>query len=117
MLLEKLLKRNLCHWRIQNGEKLKTCEIYDASANEWQLIASLNVLHYHGCMICLNGKLFVLGVRNERNQSELSVECFDSARDSWILTEKIPATNYINPSIGCILRLTRKLLGKHKVLG
>lgn len=100
MLLEKLLKRNLCHWRIQNGEKLKTCEIYDASANEWQLIASLNVLHYHGCMICLNGKLFVLGVRNERNQSKLSVECY-----------------YINPSIGCILRLTRKLLGKHKVLG
>ena len=50
-----------------NGEKLKTCKMYDASANEWQLIASLNVPHYHGCMVCLNGKLFVLDGRNERN--------------------------------------------------
>ena len=61
-------------------------------------------------MVCLNEKLFILGGRNERNQSKLSVECFDSAKDSWILTAKILVTNDINPSFGCILRLTRKLL-------
>ena len=67
-----------CFWRsysrviyvaggLRNGEKLKTCEMYDATANEWQLITRLNVPHYHGCMVCLNGKLFVLCGRNERN--------------------------------------------------
>lgn len=67
-----------CFWRsysrviyvaggLRNGEKLETCEMYDATANEWQLITRLNVPHYHGCMVCLNGKLFVLCGRNERN--------------------------------------------------
>ena len=32
-----------------------------------RLITRLNVPHYHGCMVCLNGKLFVLCGRNERN--------------------------------------------------
>ena len=100
---------------LRNGTKLKTCEIYNISTNEWQLVANLNVPRFHGSMICLNGKLYVLGVRNDRNQRELSVECFDPANDQWIQETTIPVTNTDpfqnkNTFIASVLKLSRELL-------
>ena len=100
---------------LRNGTKLKTCEIYNISTNEWQLVANLNVPRFHGSMVCLNGKLYVLGGINDRNQRELSVECFDPANGQWIQETTIPVTNTDphqnkNTFIASVLKLSRELL-------
>ena len=100
---------------LRNGTRLKTCEIYNISTNEWQLVANLNVPRFHGSMVCLNGKLYVLGGVNDRNQGELSVECFDPANDQWIQETTIPVTNtdpfqIKNTFIASVLKLSRELL-------
>ena len=100
---------------LRNGTRLKTCEIYNISTNEWQLVANLNVPRFHGSMVCLNGKLYVLGGVNDRNQGELSVECFDPANDQWIQETTIPVTNTDpfqnrNTFIASVLKLSRELL-------
>ena len=100
---------------LRNGTRLKTCEIYNISTNEWQLVANLNVPRFHGSMVCLNGKLYVLGGVNYRNQGELSVECFDPANDQWIQETTIPVTNTDphqnnNTFIASVLKLSRELL-------
>ena len=99
---------------LRNGKKLKTCEIYNISTNEWQLVAKLNVPRCYGSMVCLNGKLYVLGGGNDRNQRELSVECFDPANGQWIQETTIPVTNTDphdnNTFIASVLKLSRELL-------
>ena len=101
---------------LRNGTRLKTCEIYNISTNEWQLVANLNVPRCYGSMVCLNGKLYVLGGGgNDRNQRELSVECFDPANDQWIQETTIPVTNtdpfqIKNTFIASVLKLSRELL-------
>ena len=55
---------------LRNGTKLKTCEIYNISTNEWQLVANLNVPRCYGSMVCLNGKLYALGGGNEKGTRE-----------------------------------------------
>ena len=100
---------------LRNGKKLKTCEIYNISTNEWQLVAKLNVPRCYGSMVCLNGKLYVLGGENNRNQNERSVECFDPANDQWIHETTIPdLTN--SSSTGSVLKLSRELLDKLTIL-
>ena len=37
----------------EEGTVLKTCEVYNVSTNEWQLIANLNVYRTHGSMFVL----------------------------------------------------------------
>ena len=100
---------------LRNRTKLKTCEIYNISTNEWQLVANLNVPRCYGSMVCLNGKLYVLGGGNDRNQRELSVECFDPANGQWIQETTIPVTNTDphqnnNTFIASVLKLSRELL-------
>ena len=99
---------------LRDGKKLKTCEIYNISTNEWQLVAKLNVPRCYGSMVCLNGKLYVLGGGNDRNQRELSVECFDPANGQWIQETTIPVTNTDphdnNTFIASVLKLSRELL-------
>ena len=100
---------------LRNGTKLKTCEIYNISTNEWQLVAKLNVPRCYGSMVCLNGKLYVLGGENNRNQNERSVECFDPANEQWIHETTIPdLTN--SSSTGSVLKLSRELLDKLTIL-
>ena len=100
---------------LRNGTKLKTCEIYNISTNEWQLAAKLNVPRCYGSMVCLNGKLYVLGGENNRNQNERSVECFDPANEQWIHETTIPdLTN--SSSTGSVLKLSRELLDKLTIL-
>ena len=46
---------------LRNEELLKTCEMYDTSTNQWQLVASLNDPRYYGSMVRLKVKLYILG--------------------------------------------------------
>ena len=55
--------------------------MYNISTNEWQLIGSLMVDHFHGSMVCLKGKLYVLGGTDDFGESRLSVECYDPTED------------------------------------
>ena len=96
--------------------RLKTCEMYNTSTNEWQLVANLNFPRFSGNMVCLNGKLYVLGGEKDRKQRELSVECFDPANDQWIHETTIPVTNSDSRDkdsfTGSVLKLSRELLDK-----
>ena len=87
--------------------------MYTTSTNEWQCIANLNVPRYNGSMVCLKGKLYVLGGRN-RKQTELSAECFDTAKDQWIHKTTIPNIDPRNKNLftGSVLKLSRELLDK-----
>lgn len=98
---------------ISGRGRLQTCEMYKTSTNEWQRIANLNVPRYDGSMVCLNGKLYVLGGRNQKGQSELSVEYFHLANEQWIHITTIPVTK-IDPEnknefTASVLRLSREL--------
>ena len=60
----------------EEGTVLKTCEVYNTSTNEWQLIANLNIYRTHGSMVCLGGTLYVLGGFDQTKRNpEHSVEC------------------------------------------
>ena len=99
--------------------KLNTSEIYDVSTNEWQLFQCLNVPRYYGCMVQLNGNLYVLGGMNKDNQNELSVEYFDTAEDKWIQKTTIPVKSIsreYNSFIGCVLRLSKGALDEKSVI-
>ena len=104
---------------VYSGRKLNTSEIYDISTNEWQLFQCLNVPRYYGCMVQLNGKLYVLGGMNKDNQKELSVEYFDTAEDKWIQKTTIPVKSIsreYNSFIGCVLRLSKGALDEKSVI-
>lgn len=94
---------------ICRGKLLNTCEMYNVLTNEWQLFQCLNFGRYHGSMVQLNGKLYVLGGIRDYRQSELSVEYFDTAEDKWIQKTTIPvesiSTTY-DAFIGCAMRLS-----------
>lgn len=56
----------------------KTCEVYNPSTNEWQLITTaLNVPRHSASMVCFQGSLFVLKGLKDDESRELSVEMFD----------------------------------------
>lgn len=98
---------------ISGRGRLQTCEMYKTSTNEWQRIANLNVPRYDGSMVCLNGKLYLLGGRNQKGQSELSVEYFHLPNEQWIHITTIPVTK-IDPENknefpASVLRLSREL--------
>ena len=105
--------------RRQRQEILKTCEMYNISTNEWQLVASLNVSRMYGTMVSLNRKLYVLGGTSPYNERELGVECFDPAKDKWSQKTTIPVANIDteNTFTGCVLRLSRGVLDKLNVAG
>ena len=102
-------------------ETLKTCEMYNISANEWQLIGSLTIDHVDGSMVCLKGTLYVLGGTDHLGDSQLSVECYDPIEDKWIEKTTIPVkiisreTSYHGFS-GCVLKLSKGVLDKLDVI-
>ena len=70
---------------------LKTCEIYNPSTDEWQVIPSLTVPRHSASMVCFKGALYVIGGMKDRWQSrELSVEMFDSDANEWKEKSSIP---------------------------
>ena len=94
---------------------LKTCEVYNISTNEWQLIANLNVYRTHGSMVCLGGTLYVLGGFDQTKKNpEHSVECYDK-QGKWIVKTTIPVKeDWKNKKAfkGCVLKFSKGVLNK-----
>ena len=70
---------------------LNSCEVYNLSTDEWQLMPSLNVPRYYASMVCYMGALYVVGGLKDRSKSrELSVEMFDTGTNEWKKKSNIP---------------------------
>ena len=98
---------------------LKTCEMYNTSTNEWQLIGSLNAPRECGSMVCLKGTLYVLG-GSSYGSSQWSVERYSPTEDKWILTTSIPVKMISKGNndtfTGCVLKLSKGVLDKLDVV-
>ena len=99
----------------EEGTVLKTCEVYNVSTNEWQLIADLNVYRTHGSMVCLGGTLYVLGGFDQTKKNpEHSVECYDK-QGKWIVKTTIPVEEDCKEKQafkGCVLKFSKGVLNK-----
>ena len=99
------------------GECLNTCEMYNISTNEWQLIGSLELPRVYGSMVCLKGTLYVLGCADSFG---LIVECYDPTEDKWMIKTAI-SVNVISKDnkdtfTGCVLKLSKGVLDKLDVM-
>ena len=99
------------------GEYLNTCEMYNISTNEWQLIGSLQLPRVYGSMVCLKGTLYVLGCADSFG---LIVECYDPTEDKWMIKTAI-SVNVISKDnkdtfTGCVLKLSKGVLDKLDVM-
>ena len=73
---------------------LNTCEVYNPSTDEWQLIPSLNSPRHSASMVSFKGALYVVGGLKDRFKSrELSVEILDSDANEWKKKSTIPVNN------------------------
>ena len=99
---------------------VKTCEMYNISTNEWQLIGSLNDSRAYGSMVSLKGTIYVLGGINDCGQSQLSVECYDPAENKWIKKTTLPvkmiSKESNNTFTGSVLKLSKGVLDKLHVV-
>jgi len=75
---------------------LNTCEVYDISTNEWQLMSSLKAPRYSASMVCFMGVLYVLGGLKNVKSRELLVEMFDVKTNEWRPKSVIPVYNAEN---------------------
>ena len=70
---------------------LNTCEVYNSTTNEWQVIPSLEVPRHSASTVCFKGALYVFGGLKDNNKSrELSVEMFVSSTNKWVVKSIIP---------------------------
>ena len=71
-----------------------TCEMYNASTNEWQHIASLQIPRWQGSMVYLKGSLYIVGgyrcSKDHIPTSTLVVEGYDFESNAWKPKTKIP---------------------------
>ncbi|XP_068729472.1 kelch-like protein 3 isoform X2 [Montipora capricornis] len=76
---------------------LKSCEVYDPSTNEWQVMSNLKVGRQAANMVCVQEALYVLGGFKDAQSSstELSVEVFELGACEWKSKSTIP-TNFEN---------------------
>lgn len=73
---------------------LKTCEVYNPSTDEWQLIPSLNAPRHSASMVSFKGALYVVGgMKDQMKSRELSVEIRDSDANEWRKKSTIPVNN------------------------
>ena len=73
---------------------LKTCEVYNPSTDEWQLIPSLNAPRHSASMVSFKGAMYVVGGLKDLVKSrELSVEILDSDQNEWRKKSTIPVNN------------------------
>jgi len=103
----------------QEGQVLKTCEVYNISTDEWQLIRGLNVPRYWGSMVCVNGTLYVLGGSKSVWQFEYTVESYDPTENVWTQKTSVPVNNIPEkPSFkGCALKISKAMLDKLNLTG
>ncbi|XP_068730025.1 kelch-like protein 3 [Montipora capricornis] len=76
---------------------LKSCEVYDPSTNEWQVMSNLKVCRQAANMVCVQEALYVVGGFKDMDSSsrELSVEVFQLGACEWKSKSTIP-TNFEN---------------------
>ena len=102
---------------------LKSCEVYDPSTNEWQVMSNLKVCRQAANMVCIQEALYVVGGCKEEKSSsrELSVEVFQLGACEWQSKSTIP-TNFENENPGdrkkkihhkaCLAAIHKSLLEK-----
>ena len=94
----------------------RTCEMYIVSTNEWQTIASLNISREYGSMMCLKGKIYVVGGLTILRENELTVECYDPTKNKWIIKATIPMEKICRGNkhafTGCVLKFSKGVLDK-----
>ncbi|XP_068729473.1 kelch-like protein 3 [Montipora capricornis] len=80
---------------------LKSCEVYDPSTNEWQVMSNLKVCRQAANMVCFQEALYVVGGFKHKKSSkrELSVEVFQLGACEWKSKSTIP-TNFENENPG-----------------
>ena len=85
---------------------LSSCEIYSPLSNEWQRISRLKKARYNASMVCLEGKLYVLGGKGlDRNSRmgfsqisrALTIEELDSESRVWTVKSVVPVDNFETP--------------------
>ncbi|XP_068730378.1 kelch-like protein 3 [Montipora capricornis] len=76
---------------------LKSCEVYDPSTDEWQVMSNLKVCRQAANMVCFQEALYVVGGFKDTKSSsrELSVEVFQLGACEWKSKSTIP-TNFEN---------------------
>ena len=102
---------------------LTSCEVYDPSTNEWQVMSSLKVCRQAANMVCFQEALYVVGGFEDMISSsrELSVEVFQTGACEWKRKSTIP-TNFENQNPGdqkkeihhkaCVAAIHKSLLEK-----
>ena len=97
-----------------------SCEMYNVSTNEWQVIERFNDFHSCGSMVCLKGTLYVLGGTTSDGRGYLKVECYDPIEDKWIRKTTIPVKMISEDNqdtfTGCVLKLSKGVLNKLDVI-
>ena len=89
----------------------QTCEMYNTSTNEWHFIASLMMPRASASMVCVEGRLYVLGGLVS-SLGRAVVECYDTEKDEWRKKTVVPAKLSRGGLIksACSLRIFKKFL-------
>ena len=96
---------------------LKTCEMYNVMTNEWQFIASLNFPRSAASMVCYHGTIHVLGgISNEGISRGLTVECYDSEKNKWIVVTTIPSKSDSDKFQACLARHYKTVLESFQII-
>ena len=107
-------------WNSRNRYNLYS-EVFNASTNEWQLIANLTIPRFNSSMVCFDGRLYVLGgitsVKGEGRIRTLAVQVFDSEINEWQEISSIPVKSLEtsqekNKYQACFARFNKKMIGK-----
>ena len=97
-----------------------SCEMYNVSTNEWQVIERFNDFHNCGSMVCLKGTIYVLGGTTSDGRGYLKVERYDPTEDKWIRKTTIPVKMISEDNkdtfSGCVLKLSKGVLNKLDVI-
>ncbi|XP_078352808.1 kelch repeat and BTB domain-containing protein 12-like [Oculina patagonica] len=82
-----------CSFRIL--EVRTTCEVYNETTNEWQLIASSS-RRRSGNMMCVDDKVYVVEVFwiDKHDYQGGEIECYNPERDRWDVVTNIPTEYY-----------------------
>ncbi|XP_068684091.1 kelch-like protein 3 [Montipora foliosa] len=108
---------------MNKNEVLKSCEVYDPSTDEWQVMSNLKVYRQAASMVCVQEALYVVGGFKDLQSSsrQLSVEVFQLLEHEWKSKSTIP-TNFENENPGdrkkkiyhkaCLAAIHKSLLEK-----
>lgn len=84
------------------------------------MIGNLNVCRRYGSMMCLKGKIYVMGGLTISWSNELTVECYDPTEDEWIIKATIPMGKICRDNKhtfnGCVLKFSKGVLDKLEIV-